>query len=205
VLTALAVAIIAAACSGGGEKEDVATGSTTTTAPTVPDTEVSTTEVPTVTTLVGEPDTVPPQPEPTAPPRQPRKIAYPTGGPKGPVYPPGHPAYELFTSQRCDELLANAESWESSYSDVPSHQIHLYRAAANACLSNWEAAVADFDRLGPLQGDFSEGCHPEDPNVQPCPSCDRAVLAWLTEVMDAYKSEPDLPPVLTGTAGAPPC
>lgn len=207
LLIALAVALIAAACSGGGKDDEESTGSTSTTETTSTGGSVSTLEVPPFTTLEGQPNGGPTQPQETAPPRQPRKIAYPTGGPKGPVFPPGDAAYEMLTAQRCGELLAKTEEWSGGpLGDVPPHQRFLYRSAANACLSNWEAAAAEFDSLAPLGGEFSAGCDPDAPKVQECPSCDQAVLAWLTDVIGAYRSDPDLPPVLTGTApGAPPC
>lgn len=210
VVVALAVVLIAAACAGGSQKANVSTSSGATTTPTATDGAVTTIDVPPLTTA-PTPDT---QPEETAPPRQPRRIAYPAGGARGRVDPPNTPAYQLLTSQTqsgCGELLAATETWQGTLATLgapPQWTIYLYRAAANACLSNWNAAVADFDRLAPLTGELSPrdgGCPTDVTLTDACPSCDQAVLAWLTDVMNAYKSDPGLPPVLAGTAGAPPC
>lgn len=219
---------VAAGCSSG-EQADVSIGApnatettlvapTTTiqTAPTTgsPQSPVTTARRTPRTTQAPyeEPGTTQP---PTPPPKQARRIAYPAGGPSGPVVPPSDPAYEFFTAGQCSELLAATTRWArpSPIGDVPKHQLYLYRAAANTCLSNWDTAVLDFDRLAPLRGDFSAavtaggngGC-PSDPDkANACPRCDQVVLDWLTEVMTAYKSDPELPPVLTGTTGSSPC
>lgn len=222
---ALAVAVIATACGGGGDKADVSAGSLANTGSAAGNGAVTTMDVPPLTMVTtpdgqpatpeGQPETAQPGGDParggrteeTAPPRQPRRIAYPAGGVKGTVYPPNVDAYELLTSQTqtgCSTLLAETEGWPTDDFPPSAQVTFLYSAAANACLSNWDAAVADFDRLAPLAEKFDDdSCPPDKVEQAQCPRCEQAVLAWLTEVMNAYKSDPGLPPVLTGTGEAP--
>ncbi len=232
----LAMTLTATACAGTGTPVDVSAQSasaseerTTTVAPAIPGATVSTWAGP-VTTRARQTTTTPPpqgtvettqpgggetvttQTVTTTPPRQPRKIAYPKGGAKGTVVPPNDDAFEMFTTQTCDEPACGDPGMGTLGPPAAAHDLPL-PTAANACLSHWHAAVADFNNLAPFVGEFADAAAD---NPLPCPSdatggqigcprCEKLVLAWLTEVVAAYRSDPDLPPVLTGTATAAPC
>ena len=104
------------------------------------------------------------------------RAALPAGGPVDEVNPPGDPAYEELAAGQCDELRRQVETWEAQgVADVEgSNAIELYRSAANACLHDWDAAIAAFDRL---TSDFGGDC------------ARRAVLAWLRPLIEARRAD----------------
>lgn len=117
------------------------------------------------------------------------------------MFPPGDDAYMLLTTGQCSELLRTAEGWEGR--GVPGDQHLLYRSAARACLGDLDAAAADYQRLQTLTPSFGEDC-PEEKDGE-CPLCDRLTLIWLTQVIEAYRSDPELTPVFTTSTAPDPC
>jgi len=137
------------------------------------------------------------------------KVKLPTGGPKGPVEPPGTPAYQLLTKGggECQELLAIIDaSWVKGSNPADRAMVLLYRGAAEACLLQWDRAKADFDELQKLHPTFGSTCDADADN-RPCDLCNQLALDWLTAQVAARTQDPTYDPVIVAdTSGAPsPC
>jgi hypothetical protein len=176
------------------------------------------TAVPTATTGTTLKPTPAPTTATTAKPttttqKQHPKVYLPTGGPTGPVNPPGTKAYQLLAQggDRCQQLLdVIKDSWgdpaapDSAAIRVVPHVTYLYRAAAEACLLRFAEAKADFDRFGALNPPpFGDTCE----QGGECERCHRLVLEWLSGQMASYQSDPTYAPVYaaTGAVTPPPC
>lgn len=137
--------------------------------------------------------TTPPSPKRT------RKIRYPTGGPRGPVIPPGDTAYEWLAEGKCQKLLDRTASWEEK--GVFEVDVLLYRGAASACLFDWKTAIADLAALRERHKDVPDGepepvkCDEDDEST--CQRCRQIVFQWLSDVVDAHESDPEATLVFT--------
>ena len=138
---------------------------------------------------------------PTSQTAPPQKVAvrreYPAGGPTDPVFPPNHPTYELLAVGKCDELLAETQTWGSSVADTEGRDTTpLYMSAAYTCLGRWDEALRVFGQINVSQPDFGSTGH----------ACDRkAVLEWLTSLVDARRRDPGFSPVFVVSSGKSSC
>lgn len=120
-----------------------------------------------------------------------RTIAFVPPGPSDPDTPVGNRWYELLSEGRCQAILDNMELAGVDPAFQP--EVALYRAAAQACLGQWEAAEADFDDFGPSR--------PSNPRI-----CGRAVVYdWVATLLQARRADPDLDPTFVPAAPQPPC
>jgi hypothetical protein len=147
---------------------------------------------------------------PTEKPKKRKVMQYPKGGPKGPVVPPGDDAYEWLATGRCQKILDRMDAWkdgEDGQDPVGEIDIWLYEGAASACLSRWDVAIDDFNKLrrkyrDDLRSDEPVTCEKED-----CPRCRRIVFEWLSMMIDAHRADPDAELFLerdTGPSACPP-
>lgn len=201
-----ATLLLLAAC-GGGEEESSTTTTTTTSS-------ASTSSSPTTTSPV----TTRPPTTTTRPPRV-IDVAYPSGGPKGPVLPPGTEAYRLLSAGSCTALLQEiddpAKGWgvprpgrQETTKGVKLRVFHLYRAAALACLGRWGEAMRDFDSLRGLGAGFGGGRCPEDPQdpQDECTRCHQLVYDWTANLIAQRRSDPGFSPRFVRRTGQPdPC
>lgn len=120
-----------------------------------------------------------------------RRIAFVPPGPTDPDTPVGNEWYELLSEGRCQDVLDSMDSAGVDPDFQP--EVSLYRAAARACLGNWDAAEAAFDDFGPSR--------PSRPEI-----CGRAeVFDWVAMLLQARRADPDLAPTLVEAAPEPPC
>lgn len=136
--------------------------------------------------------------------RKPLRVERPSGTPDGPIFPPGTPAYRLLSEGRCQELLSTVDSqWQKGGRVVVSDEnaFHLYRAAAQACLGRWDAAKVEFDKLTAGKPSWKGACT----DAQECEPCKAAVLRWLTEQIQARRSDPGFQPAYVKGTGRSPC
>lgn len=136
--------------------------------------------------------------------RKPLRVERPSGTPDGPIFPPGTPAYRLLGEGRCPELLEAIDGeWRRGEEIVVTdvNAFHLYRSAAEACLGRWDEARAEFDKLTAAKPAFRGACG----DSQECAPCKAAVLRWLTEQIQARKSDPGFAPVFVKGTGRSPC
>jgi hypothetical protein len=188
---AMVVVALAGACSsGGGSGDSAQTAATDTTA--APE-QTSTSVVDT---------TAAPQSQSES--RGRRTIQYPAGGPAGPVFPPGTPAYDRLSRGQCGNLLDEINrGWLDPANPVDRKLLLLYRSAAQACLSRWDAAVRDFEELRRLGPSFGAAC--AQSQGETCERCHQIVLAWVTMVIEAFRSNPQSPPRFVRSSARSPC
>lgn len=167
--------------------------------------------VPTTPTTATVPETT------TTIQKRPRQIAYPSGGARGPVFPPNDPAYEMLRDgpAACTELLEKITSWgdlpeagddnpDQTSLTVPLTQFYLYRSAAQLCVGRWKEALDDFRSLQALGPTFDASCdawHPEDS----CDRCLAVVHEWTKTVVAEYLKDPAYPPTFVAGAAADQC
>jgi hypothetical protein len=140
-------------------------------------------------------------------------VTLPPGGPKGPVDPPGTPAYELLTAggSSCQQLLTAVNAWPRSSASDPSvngvedRLFFLYRAAAEACLLRWSDASADFAKLQALKPAPTFGATCSSDSERYCERCYRLVFDWLTSQLAAYRNDPTYSPVIVASTASSPC
>lgn len=112
--------------------------------------------------------------------------------PPGPADPDfiGGTSYELLTQPgRCQDVLDNIEA-NSSADEAP---FLLYKAAAEACLGNWDQAEADFARYD-QSTPVSEG------------NCGRElVVAWVEQLLAAHDADPGFSPIFAEAPRRPEC
>jgi hypothetical protein len=142
--------------------------------------------------------------------RTPRSVAYPTGGPAGPVFPPpGDPAYQWLAEGQCDRVLNAVKRWKIN-PDISRVDVLVYEGAASTCSSqrtNWDVAIRDRDELQrPTPKPELQNNDPVDcASDQECPRCLRIVFEWLVQVVDIYQSDPQSPPTFVKSSAPPLC
>ena len=119
---------------------------------------------------------------------------YPAGGPSDPVFPPGKDAYSQVAAQKCGELLKQTQTWVAQ--NVPDAEgkdtTPLYMSAAYACLGQWDDAVRTFGEIG-TPPDFGDNC------------ARKAMLSWLTALINERKKDPTFSPVFITSKSPSPC
>ena len=136
------------------------------------------------------------------------KVEYPSGGPGGPIFPPGTKAYDLLAKGDCGSLLHEiTTAWgQPTGPDQTSEQVDLgeyllYRTAAEICLQQWDAATADFGRLQARPPDFTSSDCPQA-NDDPCARCLQVVDAWVKDLIQRWQADPSFTPeFVTGNPG----
>lgn len=120
-----------------------------------------------------------------------RRIAFVPPGPTDPDTPVGNEWYELLSEGRCQDVLDSME--QAGVDPEFQPEVSLYRAAARACLGDWDAAEAAFDDFGPSR--------PSRPEI-----CGRAeVFDWVAMLLQARRADPDLSPTFVEGEPEPPC
>lgn len=120
-----------------------------------------------------------------------RRIAFVPPGPTDPDTPVGNEWYELLSEGRCQDVLDSMD--EAGVDPDFQPEVSLYRAAARACLGDWDAAEAAFDDFGPSR--------PSRPEI-----CGRAeVFDWVAMLLQARRADPDLSPTFVEAEPEPPC
>lgn len=141
------------------------------------------------------------------------KVTLPPGGPKGPVDPPGTPAYELLTAggSSCRQLLTAVNAWprtsasDPSVNGVEDRLFFLYRAAAEACLQQWSDASADFAKLQALKPAPTFGTTCSSDSERYCERCHRLVFDWLMSQLAAYRNDTTYAPDIAPSTASSPC
>ena len=120
-----------------------------------------------------------------------RRIAFVPPGPTDPDTPVGNEWYELLSEGRCQQVLDSMD--EAGVDPEFQPEVSLYRAAARACLGDWDVAEAAFDDFGPSR--------PSRPEI-----CGRAeVFDWVAMLLQARRADPDLSPTFVEASPEPPC
>lgn len=200
--------LLAPACGGGGNtletaantaSSEVSAPGESTTSSALPDSNGTTRPIP------GPPQTPATGPLRTpAPPR--RTDPYLPAGVPDQVNPPGTEAYQLLRMGSCGPLLREIRdgkppdipSWAEG--SVPPPLIALYSAAAEACLSQWTAAQADFQRI-----DMGAVCTFDAPDVasnsaasfkneKECLQLRTKVRDWTAGLLKAHAADPKFVP-----------
>ncbi|MDQ1358393.1 MAG: hypothetical protein QOG44_2766 [Acidimicrobiaceae bacterium] len=188
-----------AACGGGsGGTGALASGSDSTAADTT-----ATTSSSSVTTEPGGPPQTPlTGPVQTPPPTRP-KDSYLPAGVVDQVFPPGTKAFQLLAAGSCGPLLRQIENAEAptttKWSDggVPPELIHLYTAAAQACLSHWSIAQTEFQQITfPIDCGFDTSVDPPlSPNSASsfdtpakCQAARTLVYNWTKGLLASHKA-----------------
>lgn len=121
------------------------------------------------------------------------------------IFPPGTKAYEELAAGACGPLVREIEqgaapstaSWQSG--GVPSQLTNLYTAAARACLAQWDAARAAYQKIAlPLTCGIANGeLPPWSSSFQTeaqCQTARKRVYDWTTSLLNAEKADPSFKP-----------
>lgn len=100
-------------------------------------------------------------------------------GPADPGTPVGNAWYVSLSQGECEEVLEQAN--QANPDDPP---VILYRAAAQACLGQWDAAETDFDSYLQLE---------LEPSSDPCHGRTRLV-EWVRRLLEAHRQDPSFSP-----------
>ena len=100
-------------------------------------------------------------------------------GPADPGTPVGNAWYLSLSRGECEEVLEQANG--ANPNDAP---VILYRAAAQACLGQWDAAETDFDLYLQFEPELSS---------DPCHGRTR-VVEWARRLLEAHRQDPSFSP-----------
>jgi len=217
--SALSVLVfLATGCGGGGEAKKVVLGgppsspetttaldATTTSPPATASSAAAPTTRPSAsgpgTTAAGR-GTDPPPPHPPVtgiipPPPTVRAVnQYLPPGFVDIVSPPQTDAGEFLRDGRCSDLLRDiAASWKPSNGDpaVPDQDLFLYRAAGEACLSQWVPAERDFQQVKPPPAFATETCTFERDKAA-CLAARTLVRDWTAGLLASHRANPAFVP-----------
>lgn len=181
-----------------------------------PTTDMSTTVVPTDSSVTPDASSLPPEttanvpPSPqtpvtgplTTPPRSKKIDPYLPAGVPDQIFPPGDKAYLLLSNGDCGELQRKTDKW----STVPDTVTALYSAAAHACLADWEKARSALQRIdtstlctdpntGELYGDGSaEDFGRFEAPVEACEEQRLRVYRWTANLLATHDADPTFVP-----------
>ena len=173
---------------------------TTAPTPTLTETTGTTAPTPTLTETTARPPTPTVRTPRTGPLTTPPSVrgtdAYLPAGVIDQIFPPGTEAFKMLAGGQCGPLLSEVkETWTG----MPAALTLLYKAGAEACLSNWSEARADFGRI-----DLAKICNKDDPNnngwdssfatQKDCVMVRMMVYKWTAALLNAQKTNPTFVP-----------
>lgn len=182
--------MLVGACGGGN---DLAVGGDPTTSDPVTTSVPATTQAPPTTATTPQtprtgPLTTPPSVRPVD--------AYLPAGVRDQIFPPDTDAFPLLAAGKCGPLLREIEE---KWSGMPASLMLLYRSAAEACLSKWKEAEADYKRIDP-----AKICNKDDENntgwdssfetQEECVGVRMQVYKWTFSLLTARRSNPKFVP-----------
>lgn len=179
LIAALGLLVVLGAC-GGGESEQASDEPTTTAAPE---------ENPTTT---GPGSTTPPAgSNPASGGSGRKKVNYVPAGPTDDDTPDNSNRwYDLLRTVECDTLLR-----ETQNAPEGNPATFIYRAAAQACLGQFDAAAQS---LGAYSSEGGDSVDPDD--------CGRNyVVTFVNQALAAWRAEPGQPPAFEPGGSAQPC